>query len=244
MVVTYSDGTTDNFSIKDGAAGGVAEWIYRATTTSSPPARPSTDSTERMTPDFVPSGWSDDPPASGTYIWVSTRRRGLATSPFGEFSVPAPFRGPRGFRGSRGAQGERGEAAPRQWVRIYSGTQNFTTSDTTITLTQDFVSSAIGFDLLYLHGTGFALDTSPSSSGIFWEGAVNVGQLVRRSRLTPARKTYLTIYQVSFPPANAIWNVRVKYVSATQIALNYESQGYTGNLTGQLFSVYGVLPGT
>lgn len=92
VTVTLSDGSTQTFTIRDGMDGrdgSSQEWIYRATTTNTRPSRPA--SVNRN--DYVPSGWSDNP-VSGTYVWVSTRKKPAGTNTrWGTFSTPAPFRG-------------------------------------------------------------------------------------------------------------------------------------------------------
>ena len=242
VTVTYTDGTTTDFTITDGAEGGTAEWIYRATTTDLRPARPSTTSAQKLISDFVPSGWSDDPPSSGRFIWVSSRHRRISTIPYSDFSVPSPFRGPPGFTGPAGPQGERGPAGPRNWVRLFTGNQNFTTSDTTITFNQSITDPTIGYDLLYLFGTGFTFNTD--TAVVFWQGAVNVPLLVARASQSTLRARYMTIHESTAPASNAFWKVRIRYLSATQIAINYESAVYRGNLTGVVHSAWGVIPTT
>ena len=116
VVITYGDGSVQRFPILDGAAGGTTEWIYR-TSSGSRPATPTTTEAQRMTLDFVPAGWNDNP-VSGSYVWVSSRSRTISTAPFSEFSIPSRFNGARGRTGPRGEPGLDGDPAPRFWALL------------------------------------------------------------------------------------------------------------------------------
>lgn len=116
VTITYDDGTTTTFTVMDGgvgADGSSTEWIYRATASNVRPATPSQTSARRAQLDYVPPFWNDDP-VSGTYVWVSSRRKPAGVNTvFGNFSTPTPFRGP---------VGQRGPAGPRIWQQLWGGT--------------------------------------------------------------------------------------------------------------------------
>ena len=92
VTITYDDDTTNTFVIMDGQAGGLSEWIYRATATNTAPNAPATTATQKTTEDFVPAGWNDNP-VDGTYVWVSSRSRASGAASFSDFSAPVLFRG-------------------------------------------------------------------------------------------------------------------------------------------------------
>ena len=79
-----------------GEDGSAREFIFRATTTGTAPATPTTTDTQDATADFVPAGWHDDPVA-GNVVWVSSRKRATAADKFSKFSAPIQFNG-RGIR--------------------------------------------------------------------------------------------------------------------------------------------------
>jgi len=96
VTVTLDSGLAQTFSVKDGAPGGLSEWIYRSTDSeddpSSAPAVPATSDADRKVEDFVPAGWSDDP-VEGKYTWVSKRSRKTGAEAFSEFSAAVRHRG-------------------------------------------------------------------------------------------------------------------------------------------------------
>ena len=99
VTVTYDNGTTSTFPLEDGTDGldgSSREWIYRATTTSAAPARPSVSLNQD---DYVFPGWNDDP-VVGAYVWVSSRSKPAgANTVWGAFSSPVPFKGEDGDPG-------------------------------------------------------------------------------------------------------------------------------------------------
>ena len=227
--VVFSDGTTTNIAIKDGAAGGTTEWIYRSTTTATAPTRPTTTEAQRMMLDFVPTGWSDDP-TTGTYVWVSSRKRAVSTDPFGEFSPPAPFRGPRGFRGARGAPGT---PAPRIWQRIFNSNSGILVEDSrtatnTVPITLD--ADINNYDLIQ-----FVATCGNGRAGVEWDG-----------KALPARVFSTTSPQViaSYSDPARGYNIEALLgANGTQLRLFTDNQwDRTGDFRGDcvLYQVWGI----
>ena len=165
--VLYTDGSIDRFVINDGAAGGVSEFIYRATTNFTRPATPTTTEEQKRILDFVPPLWSDNP-VSGNYVWVSSRKRALATDPYSDFSLPQPFRGPRGFRGSKGEPGEDGINAPRYWSLLYQAPTPTSAPDGTYIRLPANVNT---YRWLHVFGRG--------GDRFSWTASIDTSQLVR-----------------------------------------------------------------
>ena len=244
VLITYTDGSTDNFTINDGATGGLSEWIYRATNSSTAPTTPTTTDAQKRQLDFVPSGWSDDPPTSGTYIWVSTRKRSVATDPFSDFSAPSPFRGPRGFTGSRGPAGP---AAPRVWSLLFeksvddnpgqlvSGSYypgRFTANRGSRTFT--LRASMLTYDWIAVFGRGYV---GTGHSAFSWSAMIKVSEL--RAQSTRNSSPYNTLEIQSVNSTNATFLPFIRYRNSTNVDLGVTSIGLA-DPDGYLDEIWGV----
>lgn len=242
VVVTYTDDSTDTFTISDGAAGGVTEWIYRATSSNNRPATPATTAAQKGIIDFVPAGWLDDPPASGTYIWVSSRSRTLATDAYSDFSQPSPFRGAVGATGPRGAAGP---AAPRVWSLLftkavddtagYRGESGSFPPNNNDGRTFTLRASMLNYDWIAVFGRGWV---GSGHSAFAWSAMIDVAEL--RAMSTRNTAPYNTLEIQSVNSSLYTYLPFIRYKTTTTIDVGATMLNFRSDINGYLDEVWGV----